>query len=367
MILLFQIATLILAAALALVTLLPLSPSRLWWVRIWDFPRLHIAGGFALTAVLALLLFGSPVGPVLAALALAGVAYQALWIYPYTTLAAKEARFAPDAPNGVTLLAVNVLEENKRHDLVSDLIASVDPDILLLMETDAAWTEAMEPALARYPTVVREPRSDYYGMIFATRLEAEEARIVHLTRDETPTLLAGLRAPNGAAFAFVGLHPQPPTPDGDDTDDRDAQIIYAARFARRADLPVVVMGDFNEAAWSKGAKDFKRVGTYVDPRVGRGLYASFHANHWLIRCPIDQVYVTEDVAVVSISLGPRVGSDHFPMIARLRIDPALAAGLNTPPPPLDPAEIDNLDEIVAAYRRGLDAAALEAEAKRAEA
>ena len=125
------------------------------------------------------------------------------------------------------------------------------------------------------------------------------------------------------------------------------------------------MGDFNEAAWSKGAQDFKRVGGYVDPRIGRGLYASFHAEHLMIRCPIDQVYVTADMAVVSIALGPKVGSDHFPLIARLRVEPELAATLNTPPPPLDPGEVDRLDEIVAAYRTRLDAAALKADVAKA--
>ena len=53
------------------VTLLPLSPSRAVVDPDWDFPRLHIAGGFVLLAVLAPLV-AAPVG-VLAALALAGV------------------------------------------------------------------------------------------------------------------------------------------------------------------------------------------------------------------------------------------------------------------------------------------------------
>jgi endonuclease/exonuclease/phosphatase (EEP) superfamily protein YafD len=364
MMLLLQIAVALYALALGVATLLPLHPSRVWWVRIWDFPRLHAALGFALLAPLGLV-FPWPFAAVVVAFAIAGLVYQASWIRPYTRLAAREVEFAPDAPDGVTLLAVNVLEENTRHDLVRALIERVDPDVLLLMETDQVWTEAMEPVLARYATVIRDPRDDYYGMVFATRLEATEAKVVRLTHDETPALFAELVAPNGRPFVYIGLHPQPPTPDGADTDERDAQIVYAARFARKTDIPLVTMGDFNEAAWSRGAQQFKRVGGYVDPRIGRGLYASFHAEHMLIRCPIDQIYVTDDVAVVSIALGPKVGSDHFPMIARLRIDPELAAGLNTAPAPLDPAEVDRLDEIVAAYRRRLDAAALEAEANKA--
>lgn len=361
-----QIAVWGLAAVLAVGTLIPLSPSRLWWVRIWDFPRLHVAGGFALLLPLSLLLGGWAAFAV-GALGLAGVVYQMSWIFPYTPFARREVQFAPEAPDAVTLLAANVLMENVRFDLMRALIDKVDPDVLLLMETDARWTAEMEPVLARYHTVLREPRDDHYGMIFATRLEAKEAKIVHLTHDTTPTALAELTTRAGRDFIFVGLHPQPPVPDGDDTNERDAQIIYAARFARRTDTPLVAMGDFNEAAWSEGAKQFKRVGGYVDPRAGRGMYASFDARHFMIRCPIDQIYVTGEVAVVAIDLGPKVGSDHFPLTARVRIEPELGRRLNTPPPPLDPTEITRLDEIAGAYRSRLDAAAARALAAQAEA
>ena len=160
---------------------------------------------------------------------------------------------------------------------------------------------------------------------------------------------------DGAAFHFVGLHPKPPVP-GIDTHERDEQILFAARFARKDDMPLVVMGDFNDAAWSDTARRFKRYGRYVDPRVGRGIYASFDANHVLIRCAIDQLYVTDDVAVAEFGLGPHVGSDHFPVIARLRVDRALAARLNRPSPPLDPAERAGLDDRIERYRRRLEAA-----------
>lgn len=358
-----QIPILAIVALLAAVTLLPLSSSRRWWIRIWDFPRLHIAGACALLLPLTPLL-DRPLSWIVAAGALAGVAWQLSWIWPFTPFARSEVRLAPDAPDGVTLLAVNVLQENAEHDRVLRLVDQVDPDVLLLMETDSRWMAALEPMLAAYPTVVRDPRDDFYGMVFATRLETAEAKVVRLTHDETPTLFAEIKAPNGREFVYIGLHPQPPTPDGADTDERDAQIAYAARFARRDDRPLVAMGDFNEAAWSLSAQEFRRVGGYVDPRRGRGFFSSFHAEHPLIRAPIDQVYVTADIAVVGIALGPRVGSDHFPLIARLRFEPELAMSLNRPPKPLAPSEITRLDEMVEAYRNRLAKAEMEAEAAR---
>lgn len=358
----YQVVVWTFALALVVTTLLPLSTSRAWWVRIWDFPRLHIAIGFALLIPLALPIGGLPAA-ILVAAALAGLGYQIRWMIPYSRLAEIEARYAQDSPEGVTLLAVNVLKENERPELVRRLIEETDADVVLLMETDARWDAAMSSALARYPTVLSEPHeADHYGMIFATRLPAREARFLHLTRDGTPSVLAELEAPQGGVFLFLGLHPQPPVPEGDDTDERDAQIVYAARFARRADTPLVVMGDFNETAWSRGSREFKRVGGYVDPRVGRGLFASFNANHMLIRCPIDQFFATTEVAVVRIALGPYVGSDHYPVVARIRIAPDLASRLNVPPLPLDPAEITRLDDLVAAYADGLAKARMNAEA-----
>jgi endonuclease/exonuclease/phosphatase (EEP) superfamily protein YafD len=213
-------------------------------------------------------------------------------------------RFAPDRGDGhgVTLLAANVLMENDRHDLVRDLILRHDPDVVLLMETDRVWLEGVGPALGGYPTVVAEPKDDYYGLIFATRLEVVKAEVVYLTADKTPTIHAELRTPGGRLFHFVGLHPQPPVP-GVDTEERDRQVLFASRFARKADVPLIAMGDFNDAAWSPTSRLFKHYGRYLDPRVGRGLYASFHAKSWLVRCAIDQLFVTEEVTVVDFRLG----------------------------------------------------------------
>ena len=48
--------------------------------------------------------------------------------------------------------------EDKRHDLLLNVIEDFDPDILFLMETDQTWIDAVQPAHARYSTLLREPR-----------------------------------------------------------------------------------------------------------------------------------------------------------------------------------------------------------------
>jgi endonuclease/exonuclease/phosphatase (EEP) superfamily protein YafD len=349
------IAGLLMTALLVVLTVLPLSNSKAWWVRMWDFPRLQIA--VAMLPAAALSLAGPWRWVALPPLA-ACLAYQLWRIRPYTPLVRTEMRFAQgkEPDREVRLLAANVLMENEAHEKVMAFIAAQDPDVLFLMETDARWIAALEPVLARYPTVLREPRGDYYGLVFATRLAAKTARTLRLSLDDTPSVLAELTAPDGVTeFRFVGLHPRPPVP-GQDTDERDAEVLYAARFACRSGVPVVAMGDFNDAAWSDTSQRFKHVGDYVDPRIGRGLYASFNANHWLIRCPIDQLFVTTDVAVVSFGRGPHVGSDHFPIIATLRFDPELAERLNRAPVPLTGDVRADVEAGVSAHGDRLEAA-----------
>lgn len=341
-----------LTVLIVIATFLPMWSTNNWWVRILDFPRLQFAAAGAVVLLLAVSLLSGPVRVVIAVLMVAACGYQIWRVFPYTVFAPTEMTLAADGPHAVKVLAANVLMENERHDLLRGVIEDFDPDVLLLMETDQTWIDALEPVLEGYATVIREPKDDHYGMVFATRLAAEDARIVRLTTRDTPAVFAQLSGPGGTAFRFVGLHPRPPVP-GTSTEERDAQIRYAARFAAKSGMPLIAVGDFNDVAWSDTSQMFKHVGRYLDPRIGRGIYSSFNAEKFYLRFPIDQFYVTEDVAVVSIQRQPYIGSDHFPMAATIRLDAELAARLNASPTPVDEQEERRIENSVARTRDAL--------------
>ena len=325
------------------VTILPLWNTNEWWVRAMGFPRVQILVA-SLFLMIGALFLNRPARWVIL-LAMVGVcSYQGWRVYPYTPLASPEMAFAEPAPDAVRVITANVQMGNTRYQDVIETINRYDPDILLLLETDATWLAELQPMLSRYPTIVRQPQSNYYGLVFATRLPVDEARVIQLTNDRTPSLFARLRSPDGQPFHFLGLHPRPPIP-GEDTNDRDRQIYAAAKFAESDDMPVVAMGDFNDVAWSETSQTFRRVGGYLDPRIGRGFYASFDASRWFLRFPLDQFYATPDIAVVSIERLDHVGSDHFPMAATFRVDPGLAARLNIQPRPLTEEDRDLIDDL----------------------
>lgn len=309
-----------LAIALLITTLLPLTNSVQWWVRMWDFPRLHIAIA-ALILMLAALPFAIGYKALLIGAVAAVFVYQAIQIFPYTPLAPVEVAMehAPDAADTVELLAVNVLMENKRHQDLIDIVSRQDPDVLLLMETDAVWADALSDTLSRYTTVKSHVADNHYGMIFATRLDVVTAEFLWPSDDNTPAVKAVLRAPGGSEFNFIGLHPRPPVP-GNDTETRDRQIRDAALMTSSSERPTVCMGDFNDVAWSWTTWRFKRYANFREPRVGRGMISSFHADYPFMRLPIDQLFLTEDVGLVSFARLESFGSDHFPIAATVFLD-----------------------------------------------
>lgn len=305
------------ALSVVITTLLPLANSVTWWVRIWDFPRVHIAG-VALLTLFVSLPFTVSVKPLLSTVLVAVVLYQGLQIFPYTSLAQTEIDIAsaPSPDEEMTLLSMNVLMENERYDDLITILHREDPDVLLLMETDDAWSTALSDVLSQYPTIETHIADDHYGMIFATRLNTSRVELLWPAGDDTPAVRAVLTSPSGVDFNFIGLHPRPPVP-GNTTEVRDKQIKDAALMTQSSDRPTVVMGDFNDVAWSWTTKRFKDYGDLLEPRVGRGMISSFHADYPFMRLPIDQMFMTENVGLVSFRRLENFGSDHFPLAAKV--------------------------------------------------
>ncbi|WP_108482831.1 endonuclease/exonuclease/phosphatase family protein [Oceaniglobus ichthyenteri] len=304
----------------AITTALPLTNSVRWWIRMWDFPRLHLAA-LALFIILLAVPFSIAFKPVLILIALISAAYQIFRIFPYMPLARPEVKVVETSPETLTvsLLAANVLMENARHGDLIALIEREDPDVVFLMETDRVWHDALLAGLERYSTIKTHLSDNHYGLIFATRLKAREVDLKWPSDDDTPALKAILADSEGREFNFIGLHPRPPVP-GNDTATRDRQIKNAALMTSSADRPTICMGDFNDAAWSWTTRRFKKYGNFLEPRVGRGLISSFHAQYSFIRLPIDQLFVTKDVGLVAFERLEEFGSDHFPIIATVTFD-----------------------------------------------
>ena len=94
------------------------------------------------------------------------------------------------------------------------------------------------------------------------------------------------------------------------------------QYNRRADRALAVLREVDaDVAWSHTSELFRRISGLLDPRVGRGLLPTFHANYAFLRWPLDHVFVSADFKVVDMKRLGDVGSDHFPIYIKLSYEP----------------------------------------------
>ena len=77
----------------------------------------------------------------------------------------------------------------------------------------------------------------------------------------------------------------------------------------------------NDVAWSRTNYLFQRASGLVDPRIGRGLYNSFHAEYFFLRFPLDHFFHSNHFRLVELKRLAYFGSDHFPMFIHLSYEP----------------------------------------------
>lgn len=335
---------------LLLVTIASFTNFNDWWIRLWDYPRLAIFTIAGLLFLVSGLMLKGKRRWIIAGALLAITLWQGYRIHRYTLLAKPEVEFINasaelSAKQCFTVLSLNVLQDNREYGRTLDLIRRHDPDIVMLLETDQAWVDAMKPVSSGYPQVREVPIDNKYGLVFMTRLKTDELQVHRLIEDDIPSVFARMRTPAGQLFGFMGLHPRPPQT-GTDTQERDAEIAVGARIAAKSKLPVLAMGDFNDVAWSDTSELFKRIGTYLDPRIGRGFYATFPAKLPAFRWPLDQIYFTKEFSIDRLEVLENVNSDHLPIIAKMCLAPAIGERVNEDPEPIEKDDLEEANEII---------------------
>ena len=319
--------------ALVLVSALSLVPSNEEWIRVWDFPRFQIAAALVATIFGVLWLFEPRYRRhwFMAALLLA-LAYQAWRIWPYTPLHPVEALAAPSCPSDsqVSLFIANVHIENRDAAPLLAQVRQLDPDIVLLVETDTWWDRQLRALEAAYPYAISQPQANSYGMHLLSRLELIDPQVRSLLDPAIPSIRTDIALPSGARIVFYGVHPRPPPLD--ETAERDAELLIVAKAVRAGQAAAIVAGDLNDVGWSRTTHRFQVISGLLDPRIGRGPYASFNA-HWpLVKWPLDHVFFEDRFLLLGMGVLDDIGSDHYPFHIVLCHEPQAAPAQQQPMP-----------------------------------
>jgi endonuclease/exonuclease/phosphatase (EEP) superfamily protein YafD len=315
----------ILVIILLLATLTPLSHKAVWWIRDLDFPRLQIAvGATALLAVQCVMAdLDEPVQVAMIVVTVACLLYQAWWIIPYTQLFPVEVKVstAGETAGRIRILTANVLTENHNADGLLSLIGEHQPDIFVTLESDSWWEQRLDTLQNDYPHAMKCPLDNLYGMHVYSKLPLEDSATQFLVEDGIPSMHAMVVLPSGLKTRMHFLHPAPPSPtEHDESTERDAELLVVAKSVADLDTPVIVAGDLNDVAWSTTTRLFRKVSGLLDPRIGRGMFNTFHAEHWFMRWPLDHLFHSKHFTLSFIRRLPYFGSDHFPMLVELTYD-----------------------------------------------
>lgn len=231
-------------------------------------------------------------------------------------------RARPCGDPGTTIVDFNVWKENRDPARAVAWIRAQKPDLVVLEEA------ALNGGEVRAAMAVDLP--------FQIDCLASDHRCSTVILSRTPPLASGglakgdaenRKALSGAWAAFatdrgpmtvVGLHLDRPWPFGVEQPSRLQTLDQFLDTTDRSSN--VVVGDFNETPWSFALKRLDRL--IGAPRATHGL-ATWPTPNGVFQLPlppflaIDQAYVGERIGMCSLSRGPNIGSDHYPLLIKI--------------------------------------------------
>jgi endonuclease/exonuclease/phosphatase (EEP) superfamily protein YafD len=307
------------AVALVLATAFTLA-ARLWWVfDLFSHFRLQYVVAAGIFALLALATGAWLTAGVLVAVALVhGFALRNLW---RGGLAA-EALGTP-----LRVLTFNVLAGNQAPAAVLRLVRASDADLVVIVDAKRMrWRRVIFDLSDLYPSCV--PRQRWPE---PARRWLEPPRVFLFSRfpivDDAvagssggPCLAVELAA-GGQSMVVAGVHVSPMLPGARHRRLR-RELAQFAEFVGRTDRPVLVAGDFNATPWSPHFRDLIEAAGLRNAADGRGYVATWPSWFCPARIPIDHILLKGPLTVTSLRRGPAVGSDHYPLIADLRLLPS---------------------------------------------
>lgn len=326
-----KILLVITSGLLVTATLLPLWRNPHWLVRGLDFPRMQLAVAGLLLILMQVILLDLGRGQtwVLIGITLTCLVWQLWWVLPYTVLWRAEVKTTknPSPDCKLSILTANVLTPNRQADALLKLVSQYRPDVLVTLESDQWWQRHLDTLQCDMPYSIKCPLDNLYGMHVYSRLPLKDTEISYLVEDDIPSMHGQITLRTGVSVRIHFLHPAPPSPsENPESAERDAELVIVARSVANSKQPVVVTGDLNDVAWSATTRLFRKISGLLDPRVGRGMFNTFHAKYPFLRWPLDHLFHSDHFTVSSIKRLPYFGSDHFALFTELSYNPVRGDG-----------------------------------------
>lgn len=221
---------------------------------------------------------------------------------------------AAQPPHGETLkiMHANVHASSDEYQRVVDVIAAESPDVVFLLEVTDAWMNGTRQLASQYAYRYAEPRADNFGVAVFSRVPLAPVRHVDSPPLGYPTIVAEATFA-GQSVTLISTHPTIPL-GRQGFEARNEQLAHVAGIVAESGDATILVGDLNVTAWSHSFRSFLGGLGLRDGRRGFGVLPTWPVFMPFAMIPIDHVLVSNDVAVIELRRGPRIGSDHLPLI-----------------------------------------------------
>lgn len=226
----------------------------------------------------------------------------------------------PESNTGIPDLKIfyaNVYTVNRKHDLLIHAALAKNPDIIVLLETNPRWFEAVKKAFVEYRYTESELREDNFGIAVFSKIPMS-FELFHSGERQIPSIRAEFQLKDKPAVLWA-LHPQPPK-SGRRTKERNQQLAALGETLKKEQRPVLVAADLNTSPWSNALR-LVLTDKMQDSRWGFGLGLSWPAIlPKFFRTPIDYILHSPEFKVLKYQVLDSVGSDHLPVYAELKLE-----------------------------------------------
>ena len=217
--------------------------------------------------------------------------------------------------NPLRVVSANLYSGNPTPDALIEYVRRVQPDVLVALEVTPDWERRLTELHAEFPYRAVQSRSGNFGIALYSRLPIREQSFAPLS-EHNSAIVARLDT-HGDPLTVIAAHPYPPG-GGRNTRLRNTQLSELGRLAAAAEGSCLVAGDLNVTPFSPAFDRLLSSGQLRDPRLNRGFLPTWPAGRRMLQIPIDHCLARG--AHVELTIGPDVGSDHFPVLAHVWMD-----------------------------------------------
>ena len=217
----------------------------------------------------------------------------------------------------VRIASINVFFVNRSHRRVLEFIRTAQPDAVVLLEVTSAWRAALAALECDYPYAHSAAEPSERSVLILSRRPLTCATVVHFEGMAEPALLAALEF-GGRTLRIIAAHATWPM-GLRNFSLRNRQLARIAQLARATPAPLIVIGDLNITARSPHFRELLAAGALQSAANGFGYQPTWPTFLPLFGIQIDHCLVSSGIAVQRFARGPRVGSDHRPIVVDLSL------------------------------------------------